>query len=331
MFDETISALKELAEKKMQAGIPMDSEGYLDRECPSEACEFEFKVLGDDWKDKISGEHVTCPFCGHNADANKWFTQTQVKALQEAAAAQLASAIGGALKRDAQTWNRRQPRNSFIRMTMQVKDKPQHVFVPPEAADPMRFKITCPDCSCRYAVIGAAFFCPACGHNSADQLFGQSMQGIANVLDALAHIRSAIPDKDVAETTVRQSVEGGLQNAVTSFQRYAETLYAKCPSAPRPRRNAFQNLSEGSMVWHGVSGKHYADYLTVDEVATLTKLFQQRHLLAHTGGIVDQHYIQRSGDTSYAVGQRVVVKDKSVRELLSVLQKLTHAMLKDSP
>src|ERR1700730_14319379 len=110
MFDETIRALKELAEKKMQAGIPMDSEGYLDRECPSEACEFQFKVLGDDWKDKVIDEHVTCPFCGHVADANKWFTQDQVNTLEEAAAAQLSSVIGGALKRDAETWNRRQPR-----------------------------------------------------------------------------------------------------------------------------------------------------------------------------------------------------------------------------
>lgn len=331
MFDETIRALNEISENKTQVGLPMDSDGYLDRECPSEKCEFEFKVHGADWKDKVSDDHVTCPFCGHVADSGKWFTQAQARTLEEAAIAQISSVISGALKRDADSWNRRQPRSSFIRMTTHVNERPQHVFVPPEAAEPMRLKITCSDCSCRYAVIGAAFFCPACGHNSADQMFVQSVQGIAGVLDALTHIRAAITDKDIAETTARQAVEGGLQNAVTSFQRYAEVMFAKFPSAPRPRRNAFQNLNDGSSLWHGVSGKHYSDYLTPNELASLTRLLQQRHLLAHTGGVVDQDYIVRSGDKSYAVGQRVVVKDTAVRELLSVLTKLTQGMLGDCP
>lgn len=91
----------------------------------------------------------------------------------------------------------------------------------------MQLKITCPECACHYAVVGAAFFCPACGHNSADLMFTQSLQGIGSVMDALGNVRIAIADKDVAETTVRQSVEAGLQNAVTSYQRYAESLYSR--------------------------------------------------------------------------------------------------------
>lgn len=76
---------------------------------------------------------------------------------------------------------------------------------------------------------------------------------------------------------------------------------------------------------------HYADYLTATEMSNLTRLFQQRHLLAHTGGIVDQDYVVRSGDNAYAVGQRIVVKDGSVRELLAILQKLTDSMSKECP
>jgi hypothetical protein len=126
-------------------------------------------------------------------------------------------------------------------------------------------------------------------------------------------------------------VEAGLQNAVTSFQRYAETLYARFPVAPKARRNAFQNITDGSALWHGASGRHYADYLIAAEMADMTRLFQQRHLLAHTGGIVDQDYITRSGDSSYAVGQRIVVRENAVRNLLAILQKLTAEMSKDCP
>lgn len=331
MFDETTRVTKKLGETGLQVGIPMDSDGYLDRECPAAECKFEFKVHGDDWKDKVADEHVHCPFCGHVTDSGQWFTQDQLEILREGARAQLSALIGGALRKDTESWNRKQPRNSFIRITMQMKEGPEHVLVPPEAADPMRLKITCSECSCRYAVVGTAYFCPACGHNSADRMFTQSMQGIGSVMDALGHIRAAIADKDVAETTVRQAVEAGLQNAVTSYQRYAETLYARFPAAPRARRNAFQNLADGSTLWHGVTGKQYADYLTVTEMSNLIRLLQQRHLLAHTDGIVDQDYIVRSGDNSYTANQRIVVRDSSVRELLAILQKLSHGMSNDCP
>ena len=80
-----------------------------------------------------------------------------------------------------------------------------------------------------------------------------------------------------------------------------------------------------------MSGKHYADYLTAAQLSDMTRLFQQRHLLAHTGGIVDRDYITRSGDSSYAVGQRIVVRDNSVRELLAILLKLTDCMSQGSP
>jgi len=63
----------------------------------------------------------------------------------------------------------------------------------------------------------------------------------------------------------------------------------------------------------------------------MTRLFQQRHLLAHTGGIIDQDYITRSGDSSYAVWQRIAVRESAVRDLLAILQKLTDGMSKECP
>lgn len=330
MFEDMLRELRRLDGLKVSVSIPTDEEGYLDRECPSSECLCEFKVHEDDWRDKVRDEEVFCPFCGHSADSDKWWTQDQLKHAEKAALAQVEQGIGHAMKRDAENWNRRQPRNSFIRMTMHVNNRPQQILLPPQAADPMRLKITCPECVCRYAVIGAAFFCPSCGHNPAELVFGQTITGVRNTLDALAPIRAAIPDRDTAETTTRLVIENGLQNAVTAFQRYAEALYARHPSGVKPRRNAFQNLAEGSDLWSAAYGKHYSDYLSAAELARLTRMFQQRHLLAHTQGLVDQDYITRSGDTAYRVGQRVVVREISVRECLALIEKLGAAMASDA-
>ena len=239
--------------------------------------------------------------------------------------------IGSAMKRDAQSWNSRQRSDSFLRITLSVRDGPQHHFLPPAAAEPMRLRIECPACSCRYAAIGAAFFCPACGHNAADLMFTQSIAGIRNALEALPGVRAAIPDRDTAETTVRLIVENGLQNLVGAFQRYAEALYGKFPSVQKARRNAFQNLGEGSELWFAATGKRYGDHIGGAELVTLTRGFQQRHLLAHREGLVDSGYIDRTGDTAYRVGQRIVVRDGPVREYLALVEKLAVGMASDAP
>ncbi len=326
MFDQLIRELRRLEGQQISVPIPADEEGYLDRECPSGACSSQFKVHEEDWHHKVRDEEVFCPFCRHTADSQKWFTQEQVDHAKEASIAQVRRNISAAMRRDAQRWNQRQPRNSLLRITMQVNDRPTPMLLPLAGAEPMRLKITCPACSCRYAVIGAAFFCPACGHNAADMMFGQSIAAIRNALDSLAAVRAAIPDRDTAETTVRLIVENGLQNAVTTFQRYAEVLYARYPSQPQPRRNAFQNLGEGSELWHAATSKRYNEYLDNRELSALARFFQQRHLLAHRQGLVDADYIARSGDTAYQVGQRLVIREGSVRECLALIEKLTTAM-----
>ena len=148
----------------------------------------------------------------------------------------------------------------------------------------MRLKIICTACGCRYAVIGAAFFWPACGHNAVDLMCSQAVSSIRSALDSLPEVRAAIPDRDTAEIIVPLIAENGLQSAGTAFQRYAEVLYTRYSSLPPLRRNAFQNLRDGSDLWFAASGKHYGNYLATADIASLTRFFQQRHLLAHTQG-----------------------------------------------
>lgn len=332
MFDELQRTLRRLdGVTKLSVSFPSDADGYFDRECPSTECMFQFKVHEEDWRDKVRDEEVFCPFCGHSADAQKWWTQDQVKHAEKAALAHIDGQLSRAMKRDAERWNRQQPRNSFITMSMRVDSRPVHIPMPPAAAEPMRLRIQCPVCSSRYAVIGAAYFCPACGHNAVGQVFERTLSGVRGTLDALDKVRGAIPDRDTVEGTVRLIVENALQNAVTAFQRYAEALYGGFPNAAKPRRNTFQNLVEGSDIWRAATGRGYSDYLDPTELATLQRGFQQRHLLAHTQGLVDQDYITRSGDTSYRVGQRIVVRESAVRDAIDGIEKLIRCMREAQP
>jgi hypothetical protein len=44
MFDELMRELRRLERQQVSVSMPTDAEGYLDRECPSDACLSQFKV-----------------------------------------------------------------------------------------------------------------------------------------------------------------------------------------------------------------------------------------------------------------------------------------------
>lgn len=56
------------------------------------------------------------------------------------------------------------------------------------------------------------------------------------------------------------------------------------------------------------------------------RYFQQRHLLAHRKGLIDEDYLSRSGDTAYRVGQRLVIREAAARECVALVRKLGAAL-----
>jgi len=114
---------------------------------------------------------------------------------------------------------------------------------------------------------------------------------------------------------VREIVENSLARTVGAFQRVTEALFERVPGSRsiHCRKNVFQSIAEGSELWRVTIGKRYDDLLTPAEMVDLVRFFQQRHLLAHCEGIVDQEYTTKSVDQTYAVGQRLVVRVEAVR------------------
>jgi uncharacterized Zn finger protein (UPF0148 family) len=332
MFDNTRRELKKLNKFSLSISLPLDSDGYFDRRCPSEACQADFKVLMEDWKQKVGDTQVFCPVCREEAQSTKWNTPEQREYVRQMGINHIRGIIGRALSQDAQDFNHRQ-RPGFINVSMSYKPGTPTLIVPISAAEELRQKFTCEQCGCRYSSLGAAFFCPACGHNSAESTFSQTIETVQKSLAALPAVRQAVQaaaDADAARNTEREIPENSMGRLVGAFQRLAEALFDRTPASTttRRRKNVFQNLAEGSALWRASTGKGYEDLITSAEMADLLRLFQQRHLLAHCEGIVDQDYINKSGDTTYAVGQRLVIREGAVNRLAELFTKLTEEMRK---
>lgn len=88
-------------------------------------------------------------------------------------------------------------------------------------------------------------------------------------------------------------------------------------------KNLFQRLRESSTLWKDATGKGHEDFLNSEEMNDLVIFFQERHLLSHKEGIVDQEYLDKSNDRAYSLGQKLVIKRAAVHRLADLLEKLS--------
>lgn len=321
MFEDVLKKLNSL--KTVSIPLEADEKGYIDKQCPSEDCEFLFKVHSDDWTNIFKNEAVWCPMCRHEAPAQQWFSIAQVEHAKAQALKLLEGEIHNALMTDAEKFNRRQSKNGFFTMSMKVDGgRVQTSVIPAKAAEEMQLEIQCEVCDSRYAVIGNAFFCPACGHNSVTRNYSDALKKIQVKRDNLGIIRQALIEstgKDEAEVTCRSLLETCISDGVVAFQKFCEGLYVEFGEPPF---NAFQRLDQGSELWEKEIRHGYGDWLDQDELQRLKVLYQKRHILAHNDGLVDAQYIKKSGDGTYKEGQRIVVSERDIGELLACLDKL---------
>lgn len=331
MFEETLRALRSL-DGKVTISVPVeaDEKGFLDKECPSDDCTFAFKVNAEDWRALFRDEAVFCPRCRHEATANRWWTTEQVEHVREQGVNKVRGLLRTALEKDARQFNARQSKKSFIRMSMGVSGPTAPTCIlPAKAAEALQLEVVCESCSARFAVLGPAYFCPCCGNDSVDRSFDLSLTKIlakVDNLDLIVDALARVGKKDEAAHTTLSLVESGIQDCVTAFQRLCEMRHSAGPGTNPPPKNAFQRLGSGSDIWNSAIGFKYELALEASELAELEILFQKRHLLAHQDGVVDAEYLKKSGDCTYRLGQRIVVKQADVRRMVALVSKLTLAL-----
>jgi len=335
MFDDTLRELERLT-RGVTVSVPIsaDEKGYLDKECPNAECMYVFKVTEADWRDLFREDAVFCPRCGHSAPAKSWFTTEQVEHAREVGIARVKARLGAALQSDARGFNSRQRLGGFLRMSMSYSGPTAAGFVlPPGAREVLEQELQCEACGAHFAVLGCAFFCPCCGHNSVERTFDDALGKVLSNLDALGVVRAALNAagmKDEAETTCVTLVESSLQDCITAFQTLCSGVFMRLAPNVNLPRNVFQRLDDGSALWKKTFGVSYSDALAPPEIDRFSLYLQRRHLLAHNSGLVDDTYVSKAGD-GWTVGQRIVVSPDDVRDCVVLLRKLTDALRKDLP
>lgn len=311
--------------------IQSDEKGYFDRECPNEECLFQFKIKLSDWEEKVSNEAVYCPLCGYVAESDKWWTQDQLESMREIATSYALNMIQSELDKSFKKLERSTRNSKYFKIKYKPGRRVSFVNNPIGQMPEWETEIVCPECSTAYSVIGTAYFCPCCGRNNVKTALIDSMSSIEKMIDSLEDLEEHLSEKvgkDVAKDMASKMLEDCLGNIVSAFQKYAELLYSQI-SENSVRVNDFQIVDKGSNLFLQACGKGYEAWLSQYEIERMVLFFQRRHILEHNAGIVDERYVEKSGDTSYCVGQRVVLKKSEVRELLAIVRKLCTGLAKE--
>jgi len=110
----------------------------------------------------------------------------------------------------------------------------------------------------------------------------------------------------------------GWCNRLPAVLRWAVCIDGDCDSRADECLSATRT---GQRALAGVGRLAYFDILGSSDLERLRRLFQKRHLLAHSDGIVDQRYVNESGDSTFKVGQRITVSMSEVDDIVIVIGK----------
>jgi len=293
---------------RIQVALPTDEKGLTGRQCPSSECEGYFKVL---FGTGLKGEDLPChcPYCGHRAPQEDFATPEQIEYAQSVAMREITHAVTRELKK--MEFDIRPSGPFGIGFSMRVKEgspPPLRYY----REKPLETEITCANCTLVYAVYGVFAFCPDCASHNSPEILDKNLEASGKML-ALA---AQVTEGDIRE----QLVGSALSSVVAAFDGFGREIvrvHADAATDPKQAANlSFQNLEGADDRLDRLFGFRLSSTLNVDQWRFAVRCFHKRHLLAHKMGVVDERYVEATGDSRAVIGRKVQVGSDEVRELM---------------
>lgn len=298
-------------ETRFSISIEPDEAGYVGRECPSQECLGYFKVTPGTG---LSGQpDCHCPYCGHAAEHNQYFTRAQIEYAKSVAL----NAVTGALLKDLKRLEfESKPHGAFgIGLSMKVSGRPTPIRYYREEG--LETEIICEACSLRYAIYGVFGYCPDCGVHNSLQILAKNLELIGRMLDLA---------QSEGESVGQAIVANALEDAVAAFDGFGREISrvygAKATDPAQVGRISFQNLARARRKVEQLFGIDIGVGLGSEEWSLCLRCFQKRHLLAHRLGVVDAEYLRAADDATAMVGRKIRIGSDEVRMLVGALAML---------
>ena len=303
---------------EISISIPPDEFGYTGRECPEKHCEGYFKVKNGTGL-KGAGIPCYCPYCGYSGSHNKFFTKAQIEYVKS----MVMRKVSDALHQDLKSLEfEHKPKGGFgIGLSLKVQPGtpiPIHFY----REKTLETEVVCSNCTLQYAVYGVFAVCPDCGKHNSLQILEKNIEIVGKMLELALELEGDISEK---------LIENALEDCVSAFDGFGREvckIYASKASNPaKAEKIRFQSLELASAQVLSEFNFDLSAAITSDLWKTALHSFQKRHLLAHKMGVVDQDYLNKSGDVSSVVGRKVKISPEDVKTAMETVQQIGHAFL----
>jgi len=311
--------------------IPTDDEGFFGRACP--ACERFFKMRVDDWAALPDDVKITCPYCGERPDdPGDFLTEEQTAFSTSAAVAMAEQYAAEQVAKMFKGLKTRGSRRSGIRIKVTSRPPPR-VSLDAYIEDKVRRVVSCDNCGTAHAVYGATAFCPVCGPRPAASTV---LEAIDRARLSLA-LEDALPE-DLRETSRAEGIfdktaEDAAKEIVTLLEVFArDQFFTRVPGAEtivKGMGNVFQRVDDLDQLFAANAGFAISALVDAATWERLQIVAQQRHVLAHNRGIIDQKYLDRVPGARQAVGQKLNVSRADAEAALNALDAVVRAVAEE--
>lgn len=297
--------------------ISADEHGFTGRECPRAECEGYFKI---EFGTGLKGEGLPChcPYCGHAAGHDQFWTKEQIEYAKSVAMRQITDALHKDLKKLEFD---HKPKGRFgIGISMKVKPaRPTPIHYYRETQ--LETEVVCSNCTLRYSIYGVFAFCPDCGQHNSLQILDKNLEVVRKMLELAAGAEGTLAER---------LIENALEDCVSAFDGFGRELCRvhanRARNPARAEKMNFQNLEGAKTAYLDLFGIDLSASVASGEWRAAVTAFQKRHLVAHKLGVVDQGYVARSGDTRAVVGRKIGVSADEVKELVNIIKALAPRM-----
>jgi DNA-directed RNA polymerase subunit RPC12/RpoP len=282
-----------------------DRERLFGRICPQ--CKTYFRT------DNPTEGHF-CPYCIYEGHPLNFQTANQLKFIEMFCRAFIEAYRG--------------PDNVVIDLSQIVKGLPENrpQWVYSEQRQQTRFQ--CQDCQTHFDVLGEYVRCHGCGKPTWREVIERKLISAENQFNEADNLT----DRQARETEWEQI----LSRFVSDFEAMArelQKLLASWPATPK-RRGELHNLSFQNIVhatqslkdWFGIE---LFRSISEDDQRFLNLMFNRRHLIVHNAGRVDQEYLNKTGDTTVKLNEKIRIRSKHIRRLLPLVRTLATNLIKD--
>jgi len=192
-------------------------------------------------------------------------------------------------------------------------------------------------CKSQTDILGEYGYCPRCSRSNARDVF---LQAADKELTRLEEVRSTVLNRHERESTWEKMTV----DAVSRFEALAKHLrrrLLRLPMTANRRReldkvnfqqplNADRQLKQwfdiGMVQWAGTPTDPKREILQ-PELEFIKVMVQKRHILIHNGGVVDQEYLDNTGDTTVQLDERIKITSKEAKRFLSLVRDMSRNLL----